>query len=121
MFKSGEPPALQLEYQSELPITDTAALWKEVREIWPAFARYLEGMKLTGGIITASEPVDMNQIGPFSTSHRKRFGFIFSRSTDGQWLGKAEVEPMPAAETSGPLRIHDAKGDIVPIPSSPPK
>jgi hypothetical protein len=41
-FADGGPPALQLEYDPHLPVTDTARLRLQLAEIWPAFGPYVE-------------------------------------------------------------------------------
>src|ERR1700687_989804 len=52
---ANDRPALMLKYQTDLKITDLAALRKEVDEIWPAFKTDVERANLTNAIISANE------------------------------------------------------------------
>jgi hypothetical protein len=49
----GSIMGLMLKYQTDLEISDVAALRKEIDEIWPVFIQDVERLKLKSGIISA--------------------------------------------------------------------
>jgi hypothetical protein len=76
----GDPPALTLLYQTDLPLRDTAALKNEVLEIWATFQHDVEREGLSSALITAAEPAPA---GP--TWHRNTYAFAFKKDAAGMW------------------------------------
>lgn len=89
-----DSPALMLKYQTDLKISDTAALRKEVEEIQAAFKMEVEQAKLTNAIISANE-APHGLILKTATG----FNFVYKKSADGRWelLGDAD-KPTGKAE-----------------------
>src|SRR5437879_4471169 len=96
IFESG-PPALQLEYEPPFAVSDTAAVHREARLLWPFFAPYVEAKGLTGGIVTATN-LHVYGIWPILwTSRSKSFGFVAQKGRDGRWRFENDTVPLPAA------------------------
>ncbi len=76
----GDPPALTLLYQTDLPLNDIAALRKEVLEIWTTFQHDVEREKLSGALITAAEPAPAG-----ATWSRNTYAFAFKKDSEGTW------------------------------------
>src|SRR3989441_12573728 len=53
-FGDGSPPALQVEYEPTFAVSDPACLRSELNPVWPASALYVQGLPLTGGVVTAT-------------------------------------------------------------------
>jgi hypothetical protein len=49
-------PALALQYVTEISISDTDKLWREVEEVWDAFRPLVEREKVRAAVVTANEP-----------------------------------------------------------------
>jgi hypothetical protein len=109
VFSDGEPPALQLEYAPHGPVSDTAALRKSARAIWPAFEPYLRAARVTGAILTATE-LSRVAVGAAFVSRNKSFGILAHQSADGSWKFDGETAALPAGETTGTPRIRAANG-----------
>jgi hypothetical protein len=90
---SNDSPALMLKYQTDLKISDTAELRKEVEEIWAMFKADVEQAKLTNAIISANEVPHGLVI-----KTGNAFNFVYKKSTDGRWelVGGAEKPPGKA-------------------------
>lgn len=109
-FSDGEPPAIQLEYEPPFSVSDTAAVHREARTVWPYFVRYLEANGLTGGIVTATN-LRVSGLWPIAwTSHEQSFGFVASRGSDGRWRFKGDTVPLPPADQADEPRITDPHG-----------
>ena len=52
-FSSGEDPAMQFEYEALDSLGDTVALRRRARELWPAFAPYVEALGTLASSSTA--------------------------------------------------------------------
>jgi hypothetical protein len=78
-FSQG-PPALMLQYQTDLKVSDVAALKREVEEIWPDFRKDVENGGYQNAIISANE-VPQGLLIKKSQS----YNFVFERSADGTW------------------------------------
>ena len=77
-FKSGEPSALVLTYETELDFTDMTKLKSEVREIWGFFMYDVENSGLKTAAIRAQKKVtDTKQVGGY--------GFVFKKQANGTW------------------------------------
>jgi hypothetical protein len=110
IFNTGEPPALQLEYEPPFSVADTAAVHREARRLWPVFAPYAEARHLTAAIVTATN-LHVLGLWPIAwTSHVKSFGLVATRSTDGRWYFDGDSAPLPSPDPSGIPRIMDANG-----------
>jgi len=83
MFFSQGDTALILDYQTDIPLKDKAALDKEVDEIWSAFRKDVEKANLKSGVIRANEASK----GTFIQT-KNQFGYVFSKTEDGSWSRK---------------------------------
>jgi hypothetical protein len=68
---------LILKYQTDLKISDSAALRKEADEIWVVLKQDAERLKLKSAIISANE-MPNGMIG-------KGYNFVFEKQGDGSW------------------------------------
>ena len=73
-------PALLMDYLTEIPIDDKAALRKEIDEIWSVFQADVENARLKAGVIRATHN---EGFGFFKSS--KGYGYVFVKRDDGQW------------------------------------
>lgn len=73
-------PALVMNYQTDIAISDKIALRKEVDEIWQVFQKDVEAAKVEAGVIRATrlEGTGLVQNG-------KGYGFVFVKNADGKW------------------------------------
>ena len=120
LFSSGEPPSLQLEYEALDPIADSAALRRRARELWPAFAPYVEALGLRGGIITATRLKRRGFMGVWTvtTTH---FGLLENRDSNGIWRFVDDTSPLPPGDfTRGP-QIIEPTGKPLPFSHEPPR
>jgi hypothetical protein len=78
-FSSG-PDALMLRYQTDLKVSDTAALRKEVNEIWPSFQTDVEKGNFRAAIVSANE-IPSGII--IKEGHS--YNFVFKKVEDGSW------------------------------------
>ena len=114
-FTSGEPPAIQLEYEPPFSVSDSAAIRREARLLWPFFVPYLEAHNVTGGIITATN-LHISGVWPIAwTSHNESFGVVADKSTDGHWRFKNDTVSLPAADPSRVPHITGIDGRPLPF------
>ena len=78
-FPDGED-ALILNCDTDISISDTPDLRKEVDEIWSIFRKNVEGAGMTNALIHITHPEGSGLI-----THSKGFGFMFQKRADGQW------------------------------------
>ena len=71
--------ALALQYTTEIKISDTEKLYREVEEVWAAFQPIVEKEKLHAAVVTANEPAG----GLLSIS--KGAGWAWKQRADGSW------------------------------------
>lgn len=76
----GDPPALTLLYQTDLPLNDITHLKKEVLEIWATFQHDVERERLSSALITAAEPASGG-----ATWRRNTYAFAFKKDSEGTW------------------------------------
>ena len=78
-FTSG-PPALMLQYETDLKISDRDALRKEVDEIWLVFQADADRGHFTSAVVSAREV-------PTGLFFKKSsgFNFVFEKAPDGSW------------------------------------
>jgi hypothetical protein len=70
---------MQFEYGAIDSLSDTVALRARAREVWPAFAPYVEAAGLRDGIITATK-LERHGMPGFWTARRMRSGLPKSKS-----------------------------------------
>ena len=118
-FSSGDDPAMQFEYEALDSLSDTVALRRRARELWPAFAPYVESLGLRNGIITATH-LNRHGIPGFWTVTTKHFGLLVHRDSVGTWRFKDDGGDLPpAAPLRGP-QIIESTGQPMPFPAEPP-
>jgi hypothetical protein len=71
---------LILNYQTDLPISDVAALAKEADEIWPYFKNDVEKAGMDEALIKASSKPTGRII-----QESKTHSFAYKKSSDGKW------------------------------------
>lgn len=77
-----EPPALRLDYQTNLKIADNSALRSEADEVWSVFFRNkVEEGHFTKAVITAHEPSK----GWSLLRARDAYMFTYTKQADGGW------------------------------------
>jgi hypothetical protein len=109
-FGDGSPPALQLEYASPVPVTDSASVRRLAIRIWPAFAPYVEEQGLRTGILTATNLEKVGTPGAW-VARTHHYGLIAERDSAGAWHFQGQSEALPPAERSGLPRIFEANGE----------
>jgi hypothetical protein len=78
-FPNG-PPALMLKYETDLKVSDMAALRKEVDEIFAFFKADVENGKFTSAIVSANEkPTGL------VLKSSKAYNFVYEKRPNGQW------------------------------------
>jgi hypothetical protein len=107
-FNDGSPPALQLEYASPLPVSDTAGLARIAMQIWPGFLPMVTSAHLGTAILTATNLEKVGGPGAWAT-RTHHFGLIAVRDSVGSWRLKDGVE-LPPLGGSGKFRIVEANG-----------
>ena len=78
-FQNGDV-ALVLNYETDIPIEESARLREEIQDVWSLFQKDVEGAQLKVGIIRATkfESGGMVRSG-------KTHGFVFTKRDDGHW------------------------------------
>ena len=104
-----ESRALQIEYQTRVPILDTTQVKREAAQIWSVFRPYVEQSTLTSAILTATHR-EVQRNGAAYLSRMRSFGVILARDSSGDWQRKGETMPLPA-----PARIEDSDANGVGI------
>jgi hypothetical protein len=117
-FSSGEPPAIQFEYEALDPLVDTAALRRRAIDLWPAFGAYAESAGLRDGIITATK-LKRSGIPGLWGATMNHFGLLVYRGTDGTWRFKDTGGSLPAPEFKRGPQIIEPDGSIMPFASKP--
>ena len=113
-FDNGEPPALQLEYESPTPVADTAAVLAFAARLWPAFRPYVDSAHVTGAILTATN-LRRRGWGRFGTTSFQSYGLVAGRGADGVWYLAGHPGPLPQPDPSGIPRIFEATGRAIPF------
>jgi hypothetical protein len=103
-FDSGDAPALQIEYQTQVDISDTIAVKAEARRIWPVFRPYIDAVEVSNAIITATDrKFQGNGVAHVTRMHH--FGTIAVRDSSSTWHFSGESVPLdvgfPVASSSG--------------------
>ncbi|HEX8393003.1 MAG TPA: hypothetical protein VF665_11645, partial [Longimicrobium sp.] len=97
IFSDG-PPALRLEFEPGFEVADTVRLRRLADRIWPAFAPYVEGRKLSVAILTATN-LKRRGIAIANTTSMSHFGLVATRDSSGTWM--LNGQPLPPAEAPG--------------------
>lgn len=119
-FGSGDPPALQLEYEALGSLQDVPALRQTARELWPAFAPYVEALDLDHAIITATKLRRYGLIG-FWWVRTNHFGLVVSRDSTGTWRFADDRSPLPPADYARGPQITEPSGSPLPVSRERPK
>lgn len=106
-FSDGEAPALQLEYEPPVALSDTAALRDFARKLWPLFEPYVDSLHLTGAILTATH-LEVYRGGEAQVSRTESFGFTATRDPAGGWHLTDDPRPLPPPGKLG--AIFEANG-----------
>ena len=83
LYAYHEDPALMLDYETNVPLTDQVRLRTEVDEIWPVFKTTVEAGQFKSASITAY------QAGPGRSWWRLKplgYAFRYKKQPDGSWL-----------------------------------
>jgi hypothetical protein len=93
--------ALQLEFQTRVPITDTSALRMQFARVWSVFAPYAEESGAQSAILTATD-LRLSALGTAASFSRSSFGFIVSRDSSGVWRADdGTFLPVPVVPQNG--------------------
>jgi hypothetical protein len=90
-----ERPVLRLRYQTDIPLTDTLRLRRQVRELWPWFKPQVE----RGGYVYAAFLAQAPPTG-FCYRHHgickyRQVGYLLSRRSDGLWYFAGDSHALP--------------------------
>ena len=85
-FGSGQPPALQLEYEPPLSVADTNGVRRLLNRVWPAFAPYVQALHLTSAIVTATNLVRHGAPPLPWTATFNSYGYVLVQGSDGGWV-----------------------------------
>lgn len=107
-FNSGDPPAMQLEYEARDSLADVPSLRETARALWPAFAPYVEACGLQSAIITATKLERIGTVGLWKV-HTRHFGLLAHRDSAQTWRLNDDGSPLPPADRSA-LRIIEPSG-----------
>jgi tetratricopeptide (TPR) repeat protein len=92
--------ALVLNYQSEIPLSNTAGLRAEAKEIWRHFlGRMAEQAEVMDAVVVASEELASSILGIAKT--KKTHAFVFTRDEGGGWKITKPDEYMSAKLKDG--------------------
>jgi hypothetical protein len=77
---SGSGPALVLKYQTDLNMSDTAALHAQAARIWQEFHKDAEQAQVTSAIVSANSPPSGGMV-----RRGRAYNFVYEKSADGTW------------------------------------
>jgi hypothetical protein len=121
-FTNGDAPSLQLEYEPPVAVSDTAAMRRYARLIWPVFVRYLDASRFRAAIVTATN-LRRTRAGLAWTSTQRSWGVLADRDSSGHWFFRDDPVALPLADTSASAGIYEYSGapllpsQIVPPPN----
>jgi hypothetical protein len=81
-----DEPALSLQYVTEISLSHSDDLWREIEEVWTAFRPLVEREKVRAAVVVANEPAS----GLLSMSHGA--GYAFKQRADGSWGAPDETD-----------------------------
>jgi hypothetical protein len=73
-------PALMLKYQTDLNMSDTAALHAEAERIWQEFRKDAEQAQVASAILSANSPPSGGMV-----SHGHAYNFVYEKAAEGTW------------------------------------
>ena len=73
-------PALMLRYQTDVPLTDTAALRTQAADIWRDYQPHADSTDVRGVILSANAAPQ----GGF-VSQNAGYNFVYEKGADGRW------------------------------------
>lgn len=73
-------PALMLQYQTDVPLADTAALRAEAADVWRDYQARADSAGVQGAILSANMPPSGGLV-----SHSGGFNFVYRRGPAGEW------------------------------------
>lgn len=117
-FTDGSAPALQIEYESPVPVSDTVAVRQWALQIWPVLVSYLDTLKFSTAIITASN-LRRQQRGDVWTLAAKSFGVIAVRDVTRRWRFKGDTITLPPADLPPGTGLFERDGSAVLVPHDP--
>ena len=85
IFFSNDTPALMLQYQTDLKLSDSVAVIREVGEIWQVFKIDVDKARLACGIISAYESQ-----GGVILERGTMHNVVFRKGDNGDWLRLGE-------------------------------
>lgn len=80
VYFSNDSPALILRYQTDLKITDSLALRKEVDEIWESFRADVERANLQNAMVSAQDKPQ-----GWLIKKASQYNSVFKKQQDGSW------------------------------------
>jgi hypothetical protein len=78
LFDHGDSAALEVDYQTDLSVSDLPALGHQADEVLEHFKPQLEKAHVPGGVASAREAPD-------AQGHVRGYNFVYHRSADGRW------------------------------------
>jgi hypothetical protein len=111
-FSDGGVPALQLEYESPVSVSDTAAVRRNGRLLWPTFARYLGANGFRSAIVTAT---NLRRAGrwPVWGSTQRSYGLVADRDSSGLWRFEQDADVLPPADSGRGTGIYEYSGALL--------
>jgi hypothetical protein len=95
-FTDSSAPALQLEYQTQVVISDVEAVRAEQRKLWPVFESYVDRLDLSTAILTATDR-NRRGSGVAHVTTMRHYGTIAVRDSIGIWRFQGDSVPLPPA------------------------
>lgn len=118
-FTEDSATALQLEFQTLVPITDTLALRSQAATVWPVFARYVEQLGVSHALLTATD-LRPDRGSVVSTGTIRSFGIMLVRDSAGVWRYRAGGQLLPPiAQFHSDVGIFEANGKEFQVPAAP--
>jgi len=89
--------AVELQYETELKVSDLAALRKEADEVWEVFRPDVEKASEKSAIVSAVEKQP-----PGVVTRSEGYNFVFEKRADGTWhcLDDKRAIPLPKSRLS---------------------
>src|SRR5690242_18698939 len=77
---SDSGPALMLSYETDVAMSDTAALRGEADDIWHDFHETADSARVSGVVLSAHSPARGGLV-----SRSEGYNFVYERAPDGSW------------------------------------
>ena len=117
-FASGEPPAVQVEYEALDSLDNIEALRHRAVKLWPAFAPYIETAGVRTAIVTATKLKRRGIVG-FGTLTMKHYGLTLNRDSLGTWRFEDDHSTVPPADFKRGPQIIEFNGQALPFNAWP--